>query len=77
MFILAWSFPVLCVAEEFTGFILHGGTEFLPKQSLTQTRLSLRYRGPATYHVGTAVTPDPENMKWRPSGDLDNVSLCS
>lgn len=77
MFILACSFLVLCVAEEFTGFILHRGTEFLPKQSLTQTHLSFRYHGPATYRVGTAVAPDPENMKWRPSGDLDNVSLCS
>ena len=77
MFILAWSFVVLCVAEEFTGFILHRGTEFLPKKSPTQTYLSLRYHGPATYHVGTAVMPDTENMKWRPSGGLDNVSLCS
>lgn len=67
----------LCVARDFTGFILHGGTEFLPKQSLAQTRLSCRYCEPATCHAGTAVAPDPENTKWRPSGDMDNVSLCS
>lgn len=77
MLMLVWSFLVLCIAKELTGFILHRGTEFFPKKSLTQPHLSFRYGGPATYHVGTAVTPDPEHMKWRPSGHLDNVSLCS
>lgn len=76
MFLLAWSFLVLCVAEEFTGSILHGGTESLPKQPLPQIHLSFRYHEPATYQVGTTVTPDPKNMKWKPSGDLHNVSLC-
>lgn len=33
--ILAWSFLVLCIAKELTGFILHRGTEFFPKKSYT------------------------------------------
>lgn len=44
-------------------------------KSLTHTHLSLRYHVLVTYHVGTMVTPNPENMKWRPSGERDNVSL--
>lgn len=33
--ILVWSFLVLCIAKELTGFILHRGTEFFPKKSYT------------------------------------------